>query len=68
MSDYPRCKTCKWWTPDETIGAWGCCDRLTIFQYTTICALGEEPSDNYETTGYSITLINFGCVHHEEKT
>lgn len=64
MDSYPRCYTCKQWSPPADDAAWphrGWCEALT------------EHDESFEgliatSTDYSIyTSAEFGCILHEPK-
>lgn len=59
MTDYPRCKTCKWWAargrPADRLYM---CDNLKVFE-------GDELDEADSVSGCFWAGPDFGCVHHE---
>ena len=68
--DYPRCKTCKWYHPNESICSVRCCDCPKMI-YSYDACIKPDPDglcvENDEGWGM-LPSPEFGCIHHEIKT
>lgn len=60
MTDYPRCKTCKWWKTHHF-------ESGEDYECVNFGINDHKRKDGFDLITMFCTGPDFGCIHHESK-